>query len=87
MMKLVDEWRKSYKWLSIQLAILAGAVAGYLAANPDVTKQLLDTLPEGPARVWASAGVGLFVTMLAGGSRLVKQGKPPANSNDEDQGS
>lgn len=73
-MKLIEYWAETLlrAW-SIRLAALAGVVAAYLAANPDVTKQLLDTLPEGPARVWASAAIGLFVFALATGSRLVKQ--------------
>lgn len=70
---LIENARQWHKFASVRLAMFAGAVAGYLAANPEVTKQLLETLPEGPARVWASAGVGLFVFALATGARLVKQ--------------
>ncbi|MEN9931442.1 MAG: hypothetical protein RIS17_15 [Pseudomonadota bacterium] len=74
-MKLIDNWT-THLWRawSIRLAALAGIVAAYLAANPDVTQQLLAILPDGPARVLASAGIGLFVFALATGSRLVKQG-------------
>ena len=56
-------------------AALAGVVAGYLAANPEQTEALLDLLPEGPWRVLASAGIGLFVFSLATGARIVRQGR------------
>lgn len=73
-MKLIEYWAETLlrAW-SIRLAALAGVVAAYLAANPDTTNALLDLLPEGPARVLASAGIGLFVFGLATGARLVKQ--------------
>ena len=71
-MKLIDNWFETLlKAGSIRLAAIAGIVAGYLAANPDQTEALLALLPEGPLRVLASAGIGLFVFSLASGSRLV----------------
>ena len=75
MIKLIDEARQAWKMLSVQLAALAGIVAAYLAANPDVTQSLLAMLPEGHARVLASAGIGLFVFAMATGAGLIKQGK------------
>lgn len=73
-MKLIDEAAQWHKMASVRLAAIAGMVAGYLAANPDQTQALLDLLPEGPLRVLASAGIGLFVFSLATGARLVRQG-------------
>lgn len=77
-LKLIEYWAETLlrAW-SIRLAALAGVAAAYLAANPDTTQQLLALLPDGPARVLASAGIGLLVFALATGSRLVKQGKGP----------
>ena len=78
-MKLIDNWLETLlKAGSIRLAALAGVVAGYLAANPDQTQALLALLPDGPMRVLASAGIGLFVFSLATGARLVKTGKKEA---------
>lgn len=75
-MKLIEGWAQQlYKAWSIRLAAIAGIVAGYLAANPDQTEALLALLPDGPLRVLASAGIGLFVFTLATGARLVRQGK------------
>ena len=75
-MKLIDNWLETLlKAGSIRLAALAGVVAGYLAANPEQTQALLALLPDGPMRVLASAGIGLFVFSLATGARLVSKGK------------
>ena len=76
-MKLIDNWLETLlKAGSIRLAALAGIVAGYLAANPDQTEALLALLPDGPLRVLASAGIGLFVFSLATGARLVRKSGP-----------
>lgn len=78
-MKLIDNWLETLlKAGSIRLAALAGVVAGYLAANPDQTQALLALLPDGPMRVLASAGIGLFVFSLATSSRLLSKGKKEA---------
>ena len=75
-MRLVDNWLETLlKAGSIRLAAIAGIVAGYLAANPDQTEALLALLPDGPLRVLALAGIGLFVFSLATGARLVTKGK------------
>ena len=75
-MKLIENWLETIlKAWSVRLAALAGIVAGYLAANPEQTEALLALLPEGPWRVLASAGNGLFVFSLATGARIVRQGR------------
>lgn len=74
-LKLIDEWRNLHKFASVRLAALAAVVAGYLAANPDKTQELLALLPDGPARVAASTLVGLFVFSLAAGTRALKADK------------
>ncbi len=80
-MKLIDEANQWYRLWSVRLAAIAGVVAAYLAANPDVTESVLDLLPEGPWRVLASAGVGLLVFGAATGARLAQQGKPPCEDD------
>ena len=75
-MKLIENWLETVtKAWSVRLAALAGIVAGYLAANPEQTEALLALLPDGPMRVLASAGIGLFVFSLATGARIVRQGR------------
>lgn len=70
---LIDNAGSWWKLWSVRLAALAGVVAAYLAANPDQTQALLDVLPDGPLRVLASIGIGVFVFGLATGTRLMKQ--------------
>lgn len=73
-MKLIEDWAEQiWRAWSIKLAAVAGVVAAYLAANPEQTEALLALLPDGPARVLASVGIGLFVFSLATGARLVAQ--------------
>lgn len=75
-MKLIENWPQHlWRAWSIRLAAVAGVIAGYLAANPETTEALLSLLPDGPWRVLASAGVGLFVFAMATGARLMKQGE------------
>lgn len=85
-MKLIENWATHlFRAWSIRLALLAGATAAYLAANPDVTNELLALLPDGPMRVLASAGIGLFVFSLATGARLVKQAPKNSPEQENDQ--
>lgn len=76
-MRLIDEAKSWHKFGSVRLAGIAAVVAGYLAANPDQTTELLALLPDGPLRTVAAAAVGLFVFSLATGARLLTT-KPPA---------
>jgi hypothetical protein len=77
---LIDNAGSWWRMWSVRLAALAGIVAAYLAANPDQTQALLDVLPDGPLRVLASIGIGVFVFGLATGTRLVRQ--PEKGGND-----
>lgn len=51
-------WTRRY---SVRLAAIVGVVGGYLAANPEQVDALLELFPDGPARVLASVGFGLFL--------------------------
>lgn len=77
---LIDNAGEWWRMWSVRLAALAGVVAAYLAANPDQTQSLLDVLPDGPLRVLASIGIGVFVFGLATGTRLVKQPEKDSGS-------
>jgi hypothetical protein len=75
-MKLIENWAETlWRAWSVRLAAIAGVLAGYLAANPDVTQALLELLPDGPMRTLAAAAVGLFVFSVATGTRIVQQRK------------
>lgn len=70
---LIDEAKEWYRMWSVRLAAIAGVIAAYLAANPEQSQLLINSLPEGPLRTFVAFGIGLFVFSLATGARLVKQ--------------
>lgn len=72
---LIDGAENWWRLWSVRLAALAGVVAAYLAANPEQTQELLALLPNGPMRVVASIGIGLFVFATSTGVRLASQKK------------
>jgi len=68
-MKLVQDWRRAWRWLSVQIAVLAGSLEVAMMAFPTVKDWLSDE---------ASHVIGLvFVSAIVLG-RLVDQKKPDA---------
>lgn len=43
---LVDNWRSSWQFTSVQLAALVSATGGVIAASPDLLLSLVHFLPE-----------------------------------------
>lgn len=43
----IDNWRDSWQFGSVQLAALASATGGVIAASPDLLLSLVHFLPEG----------------------------------------
>lgn len=68
-MRLIDEWRRSWRWASVRLAVVAGAVSGWAASDPAGFARAVDLLPP-----WARPLVGLVVTMTAIGARVTTKG-------------
>jgi hypothetical protein len=68
-MKLVENWRKAWKWFSVQIALVGLAVQGAVLAFPDLKSWLGDT---------ATHCVGLLILVGLIGGRLVDQKKPEA---------
>lgn len=66
-MKIVENWRTAWKWLSIQIAVVGVAVQGAVLAFPDLKDWLGDT---------ATHMVGLLILFGLVGGRLVDQKKP-----------
>ena len=70
-MTLIDDWFSQWwKLASTRLAMVAGAVTGYFAANPDQWADLMDLIPD-PWRVVAVPLIGITVTIVSGGSRVI----------------
>lgn len=67
-MRLVEDARKAWKWISVQAMALAGAIQVAWLSIPDDMKASI------PAKYVTVLTLGLLVLGIAG--RLVKQGKP-----------
>ena len=66
-MKLVDNWKSAWKWVSVQIAIVAAALQASIIAIPDLDKWLGDTVTH-------LVGLVLLLSIVLG--RLVDQSKP-----------
>lgn len=66
-MRLVDEWRRAWRWFSVQAMVLAAAVQAAWDALP---ADMRAAVPAGLV-----TGVTLLLLMLGIGGRLVKQRK------------
>lgn len=58
---LVPEWRRAWKWSSVQLAAVVSAAVTAFAANPGLMFQVLNYMPADPTqRAAAAAAIGLL---------------------------
>ena len=67
---LVSDVRNAWKWASVQLAVVAGAAAGWAAADPNGFATVVNFLPG-----WARPTLGFVVAAAAIGSRVVTKEK------------
>ncbi|MPT48239.1 MAG: hypothetical protein E2598_07425 [Sphingobium sp.] len=65
---LVDDWRDCWRWLSVQAAIIAGAVAGWAASEPEQFARMMEALPP-----WARPLVGAGVAIIPIYLRIYRQ--------------
>lgn len=68
-MKLVENWRQAWKWLSIQITAVGIALQAAVLAFPDIKNWLGDGV---------SHCVGLLILVGIGLGRLKDQSKPVA---------
>ena len=64
-MRLIDDWRRSWRWASVRLALLAGAISGWAASDPAGFARMVDLLPA-----WARPLVGVALAAAAIGARI-----------------
>jgi len=58
---LVPEWRRAWKWSSVQLAAVVSVAVTAFAANPGLMFQVLNYMPADPTqRAIAAAAIGLL---------------------------
>ena len=71
-MKLIDEWRKCYKFVSVQAMVLAGAIQGAWVYIPDSLRASV------PQNIVTGVTVALLVLGVVG--RVIDQGKKDADA-------
>lgn len=72
-LRLVENWRQSWRWASVQLAALVALLAGVMTANPGLLLGLIQFLPTGATRTIAAIGVSIVVFVIPVISRLIEQ--------------
>lgn len=72
-LRLVENWRQSWRWASVQLAALVAVLAGIMTANPGLLLGLIQFLPSGTMRTVAAVGVSIVVFVIPTISRLIEQ--------------
>lgn len=77
-LKLVDDWRRAWRWWSVRLNILGTTLLAWFLAVPDVARDLWAALPDDlkaelPPR--AAYLIPLLILFAANVARVLKQGK------------
>jgi hypothetical protein len=80
-LKLIDDWKKAYKFSSVQLAAFAAIIATIIAANQSLALSLIAMLPEGPMRTVAAALVGALVFVVPALARVIEKCKSDGSAS------
>lgn len=72
-MKLVENWRNSWRWWSMRLNAMAAVMITYVLAAPDVLLGVLNSLPADLRAVFPPM-VGIVLFALVAAVRLYNQG-------------
>ena len=72
-MKLIDNWKDAWKWLSVHCMVLAGSIQGAWLYIPDDMRQSI------PSKLVTGLTIGLL--MLGVIARLIKQGGNDAGTS------
>lgn len=72
-LKLVEDWKTSWRWASVKLAAAVAVLAGVLTANPGLILGLIPYIPDGPWRVVATVGVTTIVFIIPTLTRLLRK--------------
>jgi hypothetical protein len=76
---LVPEWRKAWKWSSVQLAAVISTAVTAFAANPNLMLSIINYMPTDPTqRALAAAAVGAIAFFGPTILRLWNQSKDAA---------
>jgi len=77
-MKLIDNWKESWKFWSMRLAALGTVIASVLVASPEAAMVAWNTFPEEfkqfiPPHWMPFIGIGIFACSMV--ARVIKQEK------------
>lgn len=78
--QLVQDWKDSWRWLSIHFAIAGSLVQGYSIVLSDYWDRVPDSIKQTiPAPLAAKIGMGLLIAGAIG--RIIEQGKKNGNNS------
>ncbi len=80
-LQLIENWRASYKYASIQFAALVAILAGIMSANPGMLLGLINYLPVGPMRTVAAVFVSLVVFVIPALTRILQKKPCPPKTD------
>jgi hypothetical protein len=80
--KLDPNWKSSWRWLSMQLNVLASLLVAYVLASPEVLLTTLNQLPP-EIRAYFPPMAGFVLFALVALARLWKQNHPKGPSDDQ----
>jgi hypothetical protein len=70
--RLVDDWRCAWRWASVRLAVVGGALTALLANAPGLAREIFDQLPA-EVRTTLPVWAPVLITALPILVRVLKQ--------------
>jgi len=80
-LRLVEDWRRAWRWWTVHLAVLVGAAASVFTAHPAILLGLIGFIPAGVLRYVAAGIVGLVVIVIPTALRVIEQPKAKEKSD------
>ena len=77
-MKLIGDFKHWIRWHSMQLALLAAAMATYFTENPDQWERIIALMPE-----WVKPFTGVALFLVLWWARMRPQGGKPLTGGDD----
>jgi hypothetical protein len=71
--RLIDDWKRCWRFASVWLAAVAGALSAVIVANPGLALGLLPYLPTGFWRGVVAVAIGMVVFVVPTITRLWQQ--------------
>ncbi|WP_343526754.1 hypothetical protein [Sphingomonas sp.] len=76
-MKLITNWRQSWRWWSVRVSAFGAAIFAFLLAAPDQVQAIWQALPPDVQTLIPNAKeIGLFLTVAVAVVRIIRQKGP-----------